>query len=173
MSSLPFSLAVSAAGGALTLLRPADWSTPVRRAYVWLPGIAVGLYVLQKTRKGFSLPEEPTEVEPAGLVAPAEPTGVDGSGAGGDSGPGSAPVVRLAVRGQLVLSLGAALATVATGALSLPLDAALERWLVRRGVSHPRRWMAASAVLASLIADAIAARRRTDGKQLADPGQTP
>lgn len=166
MSSLPFSLAISAAGGAFTLLRPADWSTPVRRAYVWLPGIAVGLFVLHKARKGFPLPEEPAEgAAPKVEAAGAEAAGAGGSGAGEASSTAPAPTVRLSVRGQIVLALGAAFATAAAGAVSLPLDAALERWLVRRGISSPRRWMAASAFLASLVPDVIAAGRRTDGEQ--------
>lgn len=161
MNSVPLSLAIAAAGGAFTLLRPADWSTPVRRAYVWLPGIAVGLIVLHKARKGFPLSEEPAE----GAAPKVEAAGTNGSGAGEASTTAPAPTVRLAVRGQIVLALGAAFATAAAGAVSLPLDAALERWLVRRGISYPRRWMAASAFLASLVPDAIAAGRRTDGEQ--------
>ena len=159
MSSLHSSLAISAVGGAFTLLRPADWSVPVRRAYVWLPGITVGLLVLRKVRKGFPLSGEPAGIEVAGAEgAPAE---------GGGAGPApdgcstaAAPTVRLGMRGQLVTFLGVALATAAAGALSLPLDAALERGLIRRGVSSPRRWMAAAVVVASLIPDALAVRRR-------------
>lgn len=38
MKNLPLSLAAAAVSGALTLLRPADWSSRTRRAFVLVPG---------------------------------------------------------------------------------------------------------------------------------------
>ena len=73
-----------------------------------------------------------------------------------DGSPVAAQRLPVAARAALLLGLGAA--TCGVQAASLRIDAMLERWLVARGAAHPRRWMAALAVLASLGMDAAGDR---------------
>lgn len=147
MNNLVLSLTSSAAAGALTLISPSGWSPRVRAAYVVVPGVlvaAAGAWALSRNT--------------------GEKTSVDSGAATGlefqtEGGPVSAQRVPVAARMALLLGLGAA--TCGIQAASLRIDAILERWLVGRGVTHPRRWMAALAVLASLGMDAVGDRVRT------------
>lgn len=142
MNNLALSLTGSAAAGALTLISPSDWSPGVRRAYVLVPGalVAAGgaLVLFQHTGE-----EEPT--------GPGSEPG-PGPGAGPEGAFGSGQPLPVAPRMALLLGLGAA--TCGVQAASLRIDTVIERWLTRRGAVHPRRWMAALVVLATLGTDA-------------------
>ncbi len=145
MNNFVLSLTSSAAAGALTLISPSGWSPRVRAAYVVVPGVLVA------SAGAWALSHNTGENE--SCVAGAEleaPTG---------EVPVSAQRLPVAARAALLLSLGAA--TCGIQAASLRIDAVLERWLVGRGVTHPRRWMAALAVLASLGMDAAGDRVST------------
>ena len=145
MNNLVLSLTSSAAAGALTLISPSGWSSRVRTAYVVVPGVlvaAAGAWALSRNTG------EKESVDP----------GTD-PGSRADAVHVSAQRLPVAARAALLLGLGAA--TCGVQAASLRIDAALERWLVGRGVTHPRRWMAALAVLASLGMDAAGDRVST------------
>ncbi|GAA1757493.1 hypothetical protein [Kocuria aegyptia] len=144
MNNLVLSLTGSAAAGALTLISPSGWSSRTRAAYVVVPGVLVTA---------------------AGAWALSQNTGEDesvGSGAvtehGSPSGEVPVSVQRMPVAARAALLLGLGAATCGVQAASLRIDALLERWLVGRGAAHPRRWMAALAVLASLGMDAAGDR---------------
>lgn len=142
MNDLVLSLTSSAAAGALTLVSPSGWSPRVRAAYVVVPGVLVagaGGWVLSRNTGGEDSVVAGAEVGPL----------ADGS-------PVAAQRLPVAARAALLLGLGAA--TCGVPAASLRIDAMLERWLVARGAAHPRRWMAALAVLASLGMDAAGDR---------------
>lgn len=142
MNNLVLSLTSSAAAGALTLVSPSGWSPRVRAAYVVVPGVlvaAAGAWVLSRNTGGEDSVDVGTE---AGTLA--------------DGSPVAAQRLPVAARAALLLGLGAA--TCGVQAASLRIDAMLERWLVARGAAHPRRWMAALAVLASLGMDAAGDR---------------
>ncbi|MFF0990477.1 hypothetical protein [Kocuria nitroreducens] len=145
MNDLVLSLTGSAAAGALTLICPSGWSPRVRAAYVVVPGVlvvAAGAWALSRSTGDDESVDSGTE--------PRSPT---------DGVPVSAQRLPVAARAALLLSLGAA--TCGIQAASLRIDARLERWLVGRGATHPRRWMAAPAVLASLGMDAAGDRVST------------
>lgn len=138
MNDLALSLTGSAAAGALTLVSPSGWSRRVRLAYVVVPGALVAT--------GGALV----------LLPHAGRTGSAGHEPGTDDVPGAGQPLPVAARMALPLGLGAA--TCGIQAASLWIDKVLERWLTRRGAVHPRRWMAALAVLASLGMDAVGSR---------------
>lgn len=147
MNNFVLSLIGSATAGALTLIPPSGWSPRVRRAYVVVPGALVaagGAWVLARRTA------EEASADPA-----AEP--------GSEPRPGEVAVStqRLPVTARMALLLGLGAATCGIQAASLWIDQVLERWLVRRGATHPRRWMAALAVLASLGMDAAGDRVST------------
>jgi hypothetical protein len=145
MNNLVLSLTSSAAAGALTLISPTGWSSRVRAAYVVVPGVLVA------AAGAWSLSRNTGEKESVDVgTEPASQTG---------EVPVSAQRLPVAARAAMLLGLGAA--TCGVQAASLRIDAALERWLVGRGSTHPRRWMAALAVLASLGMDAAGDRVRT------------
>lgn len=142
MNNLVLSLTSSAAAGALTLISPSGWSPRLRTAYVVVPGVlvaAAGAWALSRTA--------------------GEEESI-GSGHDARTGEGSVSAQRLPVPARAALLLGLGAATCGIQAASLRVDAALERWLVGRGASHPRRWMAILAVLASLAMDAAGDRVR-------------
>lgn len=145
MKDLPLSLTVSALAGAFTLLRPADWSPRIRRAFVLAPGVLTA----------------------AGLAAVLLPGGGrrSSSGDSGGAGSASAPVslAPLRARPAAVRAGAAVVAGTAVSALhagSLRVDAAAENWLAGRGLAAPRLWMAAGMALASLGLDFLHDRNR-------------
>lgn len=174
MQKLPRSLTLAVITGAVELSRPADWSPRLRRAYVAVPGIAIGAIsaaaVLAGSRKGRKL----AAAETVDLVTPftsgTEGTAADSSAAAaGDGTPtaGSAPrpsyltaspdrrrkpVLGMALAG-LAVGTGAAVSGIM--ALTLVLDERAETWLVRRGAAHPRLVMAVVAAVSSLALDIV------------------
>ncbi|MFI7496278.1 hypothetical protein ACH9D2_16370 [Kocuria sp. M4R2S49] len=145
MNNLVLSLTSSAAAGALTLISPSGWSPRVRAAYVVVPGVlvaAAGAWALYRNTGAEESATPGTDHEP-----PTDEVAV------------SAQRLPASARAALLLGLGAA--TCGIQAASLRIDAALERWLVGRGVTRPRRWMALLAVLASLAMDAAGDRVST------------
>ncbi|UWX96779.1 hypothetical protein N2K95_14220 [Arthrobacter zhaoxinii] len=151
MKNVPLSLSMAAAAGGFTLLRPADWSPGMRRAYVFVPGAAAGTVAALSFRKGARTVL--TERAGAADLAPVT-AGTLGAAADADAATAAASPARKTV----VAVAGAVIAgTTASGvlALSLVLDERIEIWLVRRGVARPRRVMAVVAALSSLILDVI------------------
>ncbi|MCQ1945917.1 hypothetical protein [Arthrobacter sp. zg-Y1116] len=155
MKNLPLSLTIAAAVGGFTLSRPADWSPGLRRAYVLVPGAAVGAIGVVALSRGM---RKGRELAAAGTVDLVTPFTV---GAGGDSATApsyvraAGPQRRMpgiALTGLAVL-MGAAVSGIT--ALSLVLDEAVEAWLVRRRVARPRPVMAMAAVLYSLVMDQV------------------
>lgn len=142
MNNLVLSLTGSAAAGALTLISPSGWSRRVRAAYVLVPGVLVA------SAGAWALSRNIGAEESAGSDADHAPRT--------EEVPVSVQRLPVAARAGLLLGLGAA--TCGVQAASLRIDAALEDWLIGRGATHPRRWMAALAVLASLGMDAAGDR---------------
>lgn len=160
---MPLSLTVATLAGAFTLLRPADWSSRVRRAYVFGPGaLAAAVTAVAVIRGRARLLADGAE----GGDGPGNDDGASGDGgapAGGDAGTAR---IRTAV-GQAVLAVGAGAAVTGVQVLSLRLDAAMERWLVRHGVTKPRPWMGAAVAIVSLgmdFLDGRASGRATDSR---------
>lgn len=144
MNNLVLSVTSSAAAGALTLVSPSGWSPRVRAAYVVGPGMlvaAAGAWALSRNT------DEESVAAGTGHESRTEDVAV------------SAQRMPASARAGLLLGLGAATCGIQAG--SLWIDAALERWLVGRGATHPRRWMALVAVLASLTMDAAGDRVST------------
>lgn len=142
MKNLPLSLTVSAISGAFTLLRPADWSPRLRRAFVVVPGTLAVAGLVAVLFRG------------AGSRQPR-------SGSGNSAGDGAHPGAETgslfaqppAVRALFAVGAGAAVAGIQT--LSLRLDERLERWLLKHRVPAPRYWMALAVALTSLAVDAV------------------
>lgn len=134
--SLPLTLATSTAAGALMLLRPADWPAPLRWTYLTAPGVLVS------TGSALLL---------LGKAHDESPRGTDTAGRNAER---SFQRLRTApLPARLGLSLGLGVMITGSQALSLWVDAGAERWLRRRGLAHPRRWMAAATALIMLAAD--------------------
>ncbi|MCC9176655.1 hypothetical protein [Arthrobacter sp. zg-Y750] len=161
MKNLPRSLALAAFVGAFTLSRPAGWPPLLRRAYILVPGAAVGamaaVAVRKASRKGKELAADGT----VDLVTPF-------TTAGGAQEPGAASAVPSYVAARpsgsgtggtemALLGLGAVAGAAVSGttAVSLLVDARIETWLVRRGAAKPRVAMAGAAALWSLVMDAV------------------
>ncbi|MUN63845.1 hypothetical protein GMA12_11975 [Kocuria sediminis] len=141
MNKLLLSSIGATTAGALTLISPDGWSTGVRRAYVVVPGVLAAAFsavllseIVDRQAAVASRVESVTEV-PTDDAYPL---------------PQRHPV---AVRVAGPVLIGAA--TCGLQAASLCIDAALERSITRLGAAHPRRWMAALAVAASLSTDAV------------------
>ena len=155
MKNLPLSLAVSAAAGAFTLLDPADWSPAARRAFVFAPGALAAAGVLLAPFPGARAQAV------AGAAADAENSPAD------DGVPGGAATRPSGVRGKAVraaLAVGAGSTVSGVQALSLRLDAGMERWLVRHRVAAPRLWMAAAVALATLVMDLLQEASGSSGR---------
>ena len=157
MKNLPLSLSLAALSGALTLRSPADWSPALRRAFVLVPGAALGVTgavaVLKGSRKG----RERAAAGRVDLVTPA-------ASSTGDGAAGTTPVpsyvradapARVPALAATVLAATVGVTVSGALALSLALDEWLETWLVRRGVARPRLVMAAMAAISSLVLDQI------------------
>ena len=140
MNDLSRSLTGAALTGALTLISPSDWSPRVRRAFVLVPGVLVAAGATWSLSK---LNDGRPSVAASGSDENAE-----------DSPTPQRPPV--AQRVAVPLALGAA--TCGFQASSLWIDAAIERWVIRRGATYPRRWMAVLAVAVSLLIDVIGSR---------------
>lgn len=144
MNPLLLSVTGAAAGGALALVSPSGWSPRVRRAYVVVPSV-----LLAGGSSLFLTKLAARQAAAATGAAPAPET------AGGATRPfPQRHPMTLRVTVPLALGVASALGQAA----SLWIDAALERGFVRLGATHPRRWMAALAVVASLGIDAAGAR---------------
>lgn len=145
MNKLLLSLTGAAATGALTLVSPAGWSPGVRRAYVVAPGVLMA--------GGSSLV--------LARLADRQAAAVPGGGSAAETAAENATPLprRLPVTVRVTVPLCLGVATCGVQATSLWVDAALERGLVRLGATHPRWWMAALAVAASLGMDAAGGRR--------------
>lgn len=167
MKNLPLSLTIATLAGAFTLLRPADWSSRTRRIFVFGPGaVAAGGAAAavisgraklraegsagDSTSGGGSAPDNVSTPDNAGLT---------GNNAGTPRlGPAVAPAM---------LAVGVGAAVTGVQVLSLRADAAIERWIVRKGVTKPRLWMAAAVALWSLgmdFLDGRASRRKADSR---------
>lgn len=147
MNHVLLSLTGAAVAGALTLSSPSRWSPRVRRAYVVVPGALIAGGSSLFLTKLAARPSAGTS--PAAVAAAA--TDEESS-----TTPQPHPVV---TRVAVPLTLGAVTCGIQAG--SLWIDAALERGLLRLGATHPRWWMAALAVAASLGMDAAGARATT------------
>lgn len=181
MKNLPLSLALAAVSGAFTLSRPADWSPGLRRAYILVPGAAIGAIGVVAVRKGSRKGRELAAAGTVDLVTPF--TAGAGGGAGGSkpaSGTGSdtmpsyvaarTPGTEARMPAIGLAGLAAIIGVTVSGvlAVSLVLDEAVEAWLVRRGATRPRQVMAVAAALSSLVLDQV-----MDSKDAKDskPGQ--
>lgn len=147
MNKILLSVIGASASGALTLVSPAGWSPRVRRAYVVVPGVLIAA--------GSSLILTKLANRPAAVTASAGSAPADTDEESSTTSRSHPVVTRVAVP----LTLGAVTCGFQAG--SLWIDAALERWFVRRGATHPRRWMAALAVVASLGMDAAGSSKTT------------
>lgn len=133
------SITTAAALGLGTLkLCPADWWPWVRGTYVVAPGMLAGgvAGVLLLVN---SPPDE-------------QPDPGDGSLIGH---PKLQRVRSLPPPARMVIAAGFGTTVSAMHAGSLRADAAVESWLSRRGVTHPRRWMAGTATAMSLVGDLV------------------
>ena len=147
MKQMIGSMTMTAALGLGTLvLRPADWWPWVRRTYVAAPGLLAG-----GVAGALLLVDSPPGEKPA-----PDDTGLFGNGRLRHAR--SLPVV---ARLALALGFGSIVAAMQVG--SLRADRGVERWLSRRGLEHPRRWMAATVVAMSLAKDVGEARDAAAG----------
>ena len=184
MKNLARSLTMAAITGAVELSRPADWSPAWRRAYVWLPGAAIGAISAVAVQAGLRKGRELAAAGTVDLVTPNTPGRdgaaavpaagpVAGSSAGPVAGPAylatSAPGPRsrkpaIALTGLAVVA-GAAVSGIM--ALTLVLDERMEAWLVRRGAARPRMVMAVAGALSSLALDVLADAKDTKASRQA------
>ena len=150
MDKLLLSLTGAVATGALALISPSGWSSRTRHAYVWAPGALVATAAALVLAKG------------AGAPTPSAPAADDAAPA---AAPPAIPPLPLAARVVLPLGLGATTCGFQAG--SLWVDGAIERWMIRRGATRPRWWMAGMAALLSLAIDAAGASgtRRVEGRE--------
>lgn len=119
------------------LLRPADWPAPLRWAYLAAPGVLVSaasaLLLLFK---------DADNLQPQSMGTPDSAAERSFQRLRTTS-----PAARLG------LSLGLGMIITGSQALSLLVDTGMEKWLHRRGLTHPRRWMAAATALAMITSD--------------------
>ncbi|WP_461169684.1 hypothetical protein [Arthrobacter sp. Z1-15] len=166
MKNLPLSLTVSAISGAFTLLRPADWSPQLRRAFVVVPGtLAVGGLAavlfrpagrnLHGTAAGTGAGDDGSSgAEPDSLfVQPPAVRGLITVGDGGSAGAEKGPLFARPPAVRALIAVGAGVVVCGIQVLSLRLDERLERWLLKHRVPAPRYWMALAVALASLAVD--------------------
>lgn len=168
MKNLPLSLTLAALSGALTLKSPTGWSPAVRRAYVFVPGAAIGSIAAAALLKGA---REGRELAAAGRVDLVTPAASNSDGAAGstaplpsyvraDAGPSRMPAIALtALAGAVGVTISGVLA------LSLVVDERIETWLVRRGAARPRLVMAAIAAVTSLVMDQMMDSTDKDARQ--------
>lgn len=132
------SITTAAALGLGTLaLPPADWWPWVRGTYVAAPGfLASGL-------AGALLLVNFSDLQP-------------GSDAGALKGhPRLQRARSLPLSARIAMSVGFGAALSASNFGSLRLDAGVEGWLSRRDVRHPRRWMAGTVAVVSVVNDLV------------------
>lgn len=135
--SLPLTLATSAAAGAFMLLRPADWPAPLRWAYLAAPGVLVSAAsALLLLFKGVDNPQ-PQSIGTPDSAAERSFQRLRAT----------PPAARMG------MSLGLGMMITGSQALSLSVDKGIEKWLHQRGLTHPRRWMAAATALAMVTSD--------------------
>lgn len=119
-------------------LRPADWWPWVRVTYVAAPGLLAG------------------SVAGMLLLVNSSPDEQPDPGAGTPTGRGWLQRVRsLPLPTRMAMSVGFGATVTAMQVGSLRADAGIEGWLSRRGVRHPRRWMAGTVVAMSLFSDLV------------------
>ncbi|WP_341394445.1 hypothetical protein [Arthrobacter sp. G119Y2] len=162
MKNLPLSLTVSAISGAFTLLRPADWSPQLRRAFVVVPGtLAVGglaavlFRPAGRNQHGTAAGDDGSSgAEPGSLfVQPLAVRGLITVGDGGSAGAEKGPLFARPPAVRALIAVGAGVVVSGIQMLSLRLDERLERWLLKHRVPAPRYWMALAVALASLAVD--------------------
>ena len=131
-------ITATALGFGTLALRPADWWPWVRGTYVVTPGVLAG------------------GVAVALLIAKSSPDEQPDPRA--DSVIGHGPLQRarsLSLPARMVMSVGFGVTVSAMQAGSLCADAGIEAWLFRRGVTHPRRWMAGTVAAMTLLGDLV------------------
>ena len=172
MKNLPLSLVLAASSGAFTLQRPADWSPSLRRAYILVPGAALGTIGVVAVQRGSRKGRELAAAGTVDLVTPFT-AGADDGAAGSAASPsylraaGSPPRTPVIALAGLAAMLGITVSGIV--ALTLVLDERVEAWLVRRGVARPRRVMAAAAAVSSLLLDQVT--DSTDSRKSRDASQ--
>ena len=158
MKNLPLSFTLAALSGVLTLISPAGWSPGVRRAYVLAPGAAIGIIAAAALRKGA---QKGRELAAAGRVDLVTPVGSSSDGSVGSTAPLPSYVRKAADPPRMpAMALTALAGTVGVAvsgvmALSLVLDERIETWLLRHGVTRPRRVMAFMVAVTSLVLDQV------------------
>ena len=147
--SLPEALAGATVAGTATLLFPSTrWWPWLRRTWVVLPGVAAvcaSAIVLAAPAPDDRPDRAPGEAPDEVLDRPEAER------------PAAERLLRRARRAPFAARLGLSLAVgglVCAGqAQTLWTEAAVERWLRRRGLAHPHRWAAAAAALVVLAGE--------------------
>jgi len=158
MKNLPLSFTLAALSGVLTLISPAGWSPGVRRAYVLAPGAAIGIIAAAALRKGA---QKGRELAAAGRVDLVTSVGSGSDGSVGSTAPlpsyvrKDADPPRMPAMALTALAGTVGVAVSGVMALSLVLDERIETWLLRHGVTRPRRVMAFMVAVTSLVLDQV------------------